>query len=481
MTSSNRSPRSLTGCQRPTSEVVPAYVGSDIDRCIAYCSLGDLEFFDWQDHVLEGWLGRNAAGKWAARICGLLGPRQNGKTLGIIGGRVLYGMGVLGEVVVYTAQIQKTSTETFEELAAFFDKPKTRRHLKKVNEAIGRERIQLKNGADMKFLARTSKGGRGQHGDLIIFDEAQYLTGSQQGSFIYSKAARPNPQTIYLGTPPDEECEGRVFGNIRQRALSGKTKTTAWAEWAVDEVGDVSDEARWARTNPSYGVLISPETVREELEQSETDEGFARERMCYWPAKVIKTEPALDVVAWEACASAEPAREGAVSYGIKFSLDGSQAALAACIRPEKGKPHIEVVCVRSCERGVGWFTRWLKRRQGAFAVVKIDGKAKAGALEQDLIEARLPKPYFDVISAADITLACSMLDDAVSARSVTHFDQPGLNDAARMCPKRLVGKAGGWAFDDAEDVSPIALEACALAYMGAMTTKNKPGKGCRLL
>lgn len=483
MMSLTGSPTSLIGCQRPTAEVIPPYVGSDIDRCVAFCSLGELELLDWEDYVLQGWLGRNKHGKWSARIDGLLAPRQNGKTLGIVTPRAVYGMGILAEEIIYTAQVQKTSTETFEAIYAFFDKPKTRRLIKKVNEALGRERIQLKNGADIKFLARTSKGGRGQHGDLIIFDEAQCLTGSQQSSFLYSKAARTNPQTIYIGTPPDEAVEdGIAFGNIRRKALAGKTRTTAWYEWAVDEIGDVADEERWARTNPSYNILIAPDTIQEELEQSESDESFARERMCYWPTRIAKTDPALDVIAWQDCISYEPVQDGAISYGIKFSLDGSYVALAACVRPEAGKPHIEIVCVRSCKRGVGFLTRWLKRRQGDFASVLIDGKSKAGALEQELRDARLPKTSYKVIDSTKITLACSMFDDAVSARSITHFNQPGLNQAAQACPKRLVGKAGGWAFDDAGDISAITLEACALAYMGAMTTKSRPGgKGAKII
>ena len=50
-----------------------------------------------------------------------------------------------------------------------------RRHVAEIKTAIGREQIILKSGAKIKFLARTRNGGRGQHGDLLIFDEAQEL------------------------------------------------------------------------------------------------------------------------------------------------------------------------------------------------------------------------------------------------------------------------------------------------------------------
>ena len=79
------------------------------------------------------------------------------------------------EQVLYTAHLQKTATETFEEMAAFFDSDKLRKYVKDIKTALGREQIILKNGARVKFLARTRNGGRGQHGDLLIFDEAQEL------------------------------------------------------------------------------------------------------------------------------------------------------------------------------------------------------------------------------------------------------------------------------------------------------------------
>jgi ABC-type multidrug transport system fused ATPase/permease subunit len=76
--------------------------------------------------------------------------------------------------VIYTAQLQKTSTETFEEMAQLMDTRALRKFLAPngIRTALGREEIRLKSGAKMKFLARTRNGGNGQHGSLLIFDEA---------------------------------------------------------------------------------------------------------------------------------------------------------------------------------------------------------------------------------------------------------------------------------------------------------------------
>ena len=87
------------------------------------------------------------------------------------------------------------------------------------NLALGREQIILKNGARVVFVARTRNGGRGLHGDCLVFDEAQELTSEQQASFLPAISASKNPQTIYLGTPPDENCAGDAFRRIRERAI----------------------------------------------------------------------------------------------------------------------------------------------------------------------------------------------------------------------------------------------------------------------
>ena len=226
----------LIGNPEPTFCIYPEYETSDILDCIDLNVAGGIDMLDWQIGIVEPWLGVNAYGRWSAQVCGLLVPRQNGKTLGCAGARINYGMIVLGEQVIYTAHLQKTATETFELMENFFTTGAMSKRVKTIKEALGREEIKLKNGARIKFLARTRNGGRGQHGDLLVFDEAQELTSSQQASFRSSISASRNPQTIYMGTPPEKDTLARVFYNIRKRALSRKTKKTAWSEWAVREM-----------------------------------------------------------------------------------------------------------------------------------------------------------------------------------------------------------------------------------------------------
>ena len=189
------------GSQVPTARIVPAYQSSDGLDAEKLLRVGGMVLDGWQASVLDDWMGRTASGRWAASTCGGSVPRQNGKTL-LLQARMCAGMLLLGETVIYTAHVQKTATETFEEMRDFFDAPKIKPYVADIKNALGREQIILKSGARVKFLARTRNGGRGQHGDLLIIDEAQEIDETQQASFLPSISASLNPQTIYTGTPP---------------------------------------------------------------------------------------------------------------------------------------------------------------------------------------------------------------------------------------------------------------------------------------
>lgn len=149
------------GSQEPSERVAPDYTASDGLDAAKLVRIGGTVLDPWQSDILDDWLGRTPAGKWAAPSAGGSVPRQNGKSL-LIQARSEAGMLLYNEQVVYTAHLQKTATETFEEMRDFFEGPKLRRHVAEIKTAIGREQIILKSGARIKFLARTRNGGRGQ-------------------------------------------------------------------------------------------------------------------------------------------------------------------------------------------------------------------------------------------------------------------------------------------------------------------------------
>ena len=429
----------------------------------------------WQSSVLTDWLGRAGSGLWAAPTCGGSVPRQNGKSL-LVQGRAEAGMILFNEQVIYTAHLQKTATETFEEMRDFFQSPGLVNYVEDFRNALGREQIILKNGARIKFLARTRNGGRGQHGDLLIFDEAQELDEVAQASFLPAISASLNPQTLYVGTPPGPEACGVVFRGIRQRALDGKSGKLSWFEFSVDEIGDIKERRRWAATNPALGRRILESTIEGEADQMDPDM-FARERLGWWtPVDDHKQDLAIDGNAWEACRSSEPKPEGKTAYGVKFSADGSAVCLCGAVIPKDGPARISMIELRPTGMGTQWLADWLNERYSKAACVVIDGRNGVDVLIEKLSGTWRIKNSVIRPSSRDVIAAAGTLTDALNEKRVTWYEgQEALRDSALTSVKRPIG--GGWGFGG-DNSAPI--EAAALALWGATVSKRDPSKKMRI-
>lgn len=465
----------LMGSQEPSARVCPEYLQSDGMDASKILNIGGMVLDPWQSDVLDDWMARTPSGRWMCKTCGGSVPRQNGKTA-LISGRAETGMVLFNEQVIYTAHLQKTATETFEEMASFFDTKALRKYLKDIKTALGREQIILKSGARVKFLARTRNGGRGQHGDLLIFDEAQELDSDAQASFIPAISASLNPQTIYVGTPPDPNAEGTVFRGIRDKALKGETKTTAWFEFSVDEIGDVTQKERWAKANPALGRRILLSTVEGECEQMDADT-FARERLGWWtPVTTNKTEYAISEKAWDSCASEALKPEGKTAYGVKFSPDGSEVCLCGAVEDFDGIVRVSLIDRRPMGQGTQWLADWLNERSKKACCVVIDGRNGVDVLIDKISNIWRIKGSIIRPSVKDIIASVSMLTDALNEQKMTWYSkQIDLRDSAITSTKRPI--SGGWGFGGDNS---LPIEACSLAMWGVKTSKRNPNKSMRI-
>lgn len=472
---SKKSYQTQTGNQTPSDRIAPKYDRSDGLRAAKILRAGGMILDEWQSLVMDDWLAYSPAMKWVCKTCGGSVPRQNGKT-GLVAGRSEAGMLLYNEKVIYTAHLQKTATETFEEMAAFFDSDALRKYVKDIKTALGREQIILKSGARVKFLARTRNGGRGQHGDLLIFDEAQELDEDAQASFLPAISASLNPQTIYVGTPPDPNAEGTVFRGLRDKALSGKTKTTAWFEFSVKEIGDVTDVKRWVETNPALGKRILLSTIEGECEQMAADM-FARERLGWWtPIKKEVVNYAIDKDLWDSCKSSELKPDGKTAYAVKFSADGSEVVLCGAVVPKDDKARISLIDRKPTGYGTQWLADWLNARYDKASCVIVDGRNGVDVLIDKISPTWRMKGAVIKPGAKDVIAAVSTLMDSLNEKTLTWYsEQEELRISAITSTKRPIG--GGWGFGG-EDSTPI--EACALALWGAKNSKRDPSKKMRI-
>lgn len=285
-----------------------------------------------------------------------------------------------------------------------------------------------------------------------------------------------NNQTIMIGTPPDPECVGDIFENTRNNALSQNPGRTAWHEWSVEEIGDVTDWQRVWDTNPALDVRLMRSAVESEMNIMPPDY-FARERLGWWSKQSVSS--VINADKWMSCRTANPAKDGLLCYAVKFSPDGATGSISVCRKPTEGKPHIELVCSRPMSDGLSYFADFIEERKDRAAMFVIDGKSNAQTLADELRRRRIPKRLIALPKSTDVSNACAGLLNAIHENAITHIGQEELDDSATKSKRRNIGNDGGWGFADNGSESTY-IESCALALWGALNPKRDPNRKAKV-
>lgn len=462
--------------QIPTSYAIPACVTNDYSDAVELMEEAGFPLMEWQEFLLETWMGVNEDGRWSAPTCANETPRQNGKTR-VIQARMIAEPLFYNGSVIYTSQLQKTSTETFRETAELVSTKALRKFIapKGIKTALGREEIVFKNGNRIKFLARTRTGGNGQHGSLLIFDEAQFLDPDAQSSFkpaISATLAARGSQTIYNGTPPQPGDYGIIFERLRNDALEGRSPKTAYTEWSAGYGGLQPSTALrdlWERTNPSYGILIQPETVESEQAEMDADK-FCHQRLGWWRGQA-EAKALIAAEQWDSCERDDPAPWSRIAYGVKFTKDGACAALAVCTVDATGNAYVDFIRSEMTITGINWLVQWLVPRADECCGIAIDGYAGSTDLAVQLASEGVPRNCIMVVRTGDAIAAASMILNALGDGTLEHSADPALRESAVSSTKRRIGDRGGFGFGG--DISE-RIEACALALWAARTSKRDP-------
>ena len=476
----------MTGSQIPRIKVEPKRVITDGAAAAALMEAYSCELDPWQRDIVDCWLGRDAAGNFTVTSAGLSLPRQNGKNV-CLEAREFFGMVILGENILHTAHQVITGKKSFRRLERMFtDKrhPEVQKLVRYIRYTNGEEAIELENGASIEFSARSRQRARGFAGiSLVIYDEAQELTDDQVEAIMatLSASATGGRQIIYTGTPPYPGCPGDVFRRRRMGCLTDPGPHDSWHEWSVaaDAISEIKtdDTTLWYMSNPALGIRLTEDFTGEEL-RTMTADGFARERLGWWsPLLETSEDICIPAKAWDACVSklAKP-KTGKTAYGVKFTFDGSEVALAGAILPEEGPARITLLERRPTGRGTQWLADWLNARYNEACCVVIDGRNGADVLIDKISETWKAKGSIVRPSARDVVAAASGLCNAVNEKSVTWYEkQDPLRDSAVSAVKRKIG--GGWGFGG-DDSAPV--EAASLALWGVKTTKRNPGKKMRI-
>lgn len=490
-------PGPLLGARSPRVELHPAYeltygpVAVDITR-----RAGQV-LDDWQADSLDVMLGLRHDEKWASPEFAEWVSRQNGKG-GIGEARVLVGfVGPLAErLILWSAHEYKTAMEAHRRIGWLLRNLGYRKGenliiipdevfgtpaditIKVINTNGEESYERLDTDQRVRFVARTKGSGRGFSGDVNIIDESFAYTFAHQSALMPTLSARPNPQIVYLSSPPLDDLSGEVMFQLRRRAAAGGDDGLGYRDWGLpgdlESLGalDLGDPRLWAQTNPAIGIRITEETVRREF-RSMSAIDFARERLGVWPRE--PSAAGFRIIPehfWTDRQDAEAKLDGRPALGVYVPPDRSYAAIVAAGARTAGGRMVELTGrgpVDDYRPGTRWVVPRLKQlEEHNPSVMVIDDKALADEAE----EAGLTVHRANV---ADVVTGCQLFFDGVagaddSGRDVWHLGQQLLTDAVAGATKRKVG--GSWAWERHDVTGDVTvLAAASLALFGHSTPR----------
>jgi phage terminase large subunit-like protein len=439
---------------------VPPRTATQGPDAVDLAAVAGLHTDPWQADALDDILGLRADGLPAARTACIVVPRQNGK--GTIGeSYTLEGLFLAGtRLITYTAHEYRTAQEMFLRIRQLIEStPALDKRVASVRLANGEQAIELRSGARLKFMARTSSSGRGFTGDRIILDEAQHLTAAQMAALAPTIVTRPDAQVLMMGSAPRPEAE--VLPALMDRGRAGDP-TLCYLEYSVpDPTGrtalDLDDRTLWAMANPGYGIRLSDEAIAAERSLMDA-ESFARERL-----GVIAGgghEHVIDPDTWAALADPGSQITGPMRLAIDVSPNRDRASIAVAGDRADGRPHIEVI---AGQRG----TEWIVDRIAALVerwspvCVRLDPAGHAGALIDPLATRGI---HVETVTARQMGQACGTFLELVETERLRHLGQPTLNAAVDGARQRPIGEQlWGWArATPSTDITPLVAVTLAL-------------------
>lgn len=515
-------PRRLQGIPR-VQHIQRGGDRTDAEDAIALASNYGLIPDAWQSPIVEGWLARKASGKWLHPRCGLAIPRQNGKSAAIEI-RELFGLIVLGEAILHTAHLLKTSRAAYKRLLEFFGKkvddpdakyPELNALVSEIRATNGQEAIVLKDvwevdgqivrsaarpagdvvrkvarGGYIEFATRTGGGGRGTTYDLLVVDEAQHLSEEDLAAIrpVISSGALGNSQIIYAGTPPDPEKLSAGFGEAwtRIRSRAGKAKDLAWIEYGAPDgpLPDLDDRELLYAANPALEVRhgngnhgLSLDTVDGERDElSEAD--YARERLGWWGNPEAKNHRGvIDMDQWRSLKVAGDALPSRGLIVVDCSPDLDWTTVALITDGSEGKP----LALVDRHEGTSWV---IKLKAGDYTTATGRIPQLIADLDSVLEVALTPSARIfstsltkvgiahKVLTPTEVGHGCTAFQQMVTDAELEHVGQGVLEVAVKQAITRYVGDTQQWDRRKRNvDISPLVAVSVGVQRWAELTAK----------
>lgn len=476
----------LRGIQEPRFIHMPAHsVRNAAKPAAALCAAAGMPLDPWQVTALEAMLGIREDGTWAAQEYGNVTARQNGKTV-ILEARELAGLFLFGETrIIHSAHNANTAKEAFDRMRSLIERtPWLMAEVKQILGSPGRQAIVLKSGAKLTYSTRTKGGARGFSAPVVIFDEAQELSGEQLAAIVPVTSSFANRQLIFTGTVL---AGATVFRGIVDRGRKGLSDDLGYTEWSAadDVVSEDVDGIRQANPAIGYRPGLTVEYFLSDLDRwraAGEENRYREERLSIWPETTV-VGSAVPQAEWLAAVTEwrPPFNVTGGHVGVAVSMDRSYAVVAYAVESPEGvfvdaiaqtgdvDPQMGVPRV-----GIDWVVPYVTDLYGRrlFESIVVDKAGPAFPLVNGLIGAGLP---VQIASFDDWKAACAQFVDELVAGRVHHAGQIAVTESAQGVQKRSVGDA--WVYDrKTPEVRVAPVEAVTLAAWGVTGTVSAPSK-----
>jgi hypothetical protein len=431
----------------------------------------------WQQTALEVMLGERPDGSWAAQEAAVAVARQSGKN-SILDARELAGLFLFGESrIVHSAHQAATADEAFKRMRNLIEGvPWLDSEVAKILGSPGRQSIRLKSGAEISYRTRTKGGARGFSAPVVVFDEAQELTGEQLAAIVPVTSSFKNRQIIYTGTVLGGAA---VFRGVVERGRNHVGGALGYAEWSAPDDCLSEDVDAVLAANPGIGFRpgLTVEYCLNELEMFRAageEAKWREERLSIWPDASL-TGQMVPASAWMGCRTewVPPVSQTVEHIGVATSVDGAWSSVGIAFQHGLGT-FVQVV---KHEPGTEWVIPYVvglaERRQPKTVVMDKGGPASKSLANG--FAAVLPASVLRETSTAEMQAATAQFVDAVLQGRVEHTGQGPLDAAALGVREKIVGDSR--MYDRRKSSAVIApLEAVTLAAWGLLKTQGRPSK-----
>lgn len=465
-------PRHPTLREAASRLILPQGVERTLWPCIERrLSLMGITLDRWQVGFCKAALGLRSDGSYANGVDGVCAsiPRQVGKSFLISHLLIALCIEFPGLRCIWTSHHGRTTTNTFRAVQGAVRRRGVAQHLKPggrtqgIRTGSGEQEIEFGNGSIIMFGAREQGFGRGMDAiDVIVFDEAQILGIKALEDMVPSTLAARHEHgalLFFIGTPPRAIDDGSAFTAKRAAALAGEAPDGMWVEiCGTDDLGP-QEPRNLRRANPSYPSRVNAAAMKRMHKNLPDPAAWRREALGIWD------EASVDLVleTWGELVSPGPAAGARpAAYGVDRSPAG-EISIVASWQSDVGLHVAEVFSSLSLEKAAAWLDQACRPRDP----ILIDAMSSACALLPLLAARRLRGAR--KTNTADMIAACALTAAGCSERTLTHADQPQLDEAVLGASKRQIRSqtGDGWAWDRRNKESPIhRLVAVSLAVLG---------------